>query len=353
MKQENDDITRLFRTRLGDAEMPVRDGFWEKLETDIPLAGQRGRRLLMFRVAAAASVLLVLAGASTAFWYFSPKEEMRQAFHQINLVNGANIDGDGIRIQPGPKPTPLGNILPKPRHGQANGTPAMPTDTKEDSIAVSFSFSISFSASAGGHSTASRPDNGYWPAANAAATTTPVAAAGEGGADNKPAAAKNTTRRRWALKAEIGTTLPAQGGNYKMPITAGATIERQLTPHVGIESGLLYSNLRSAGQKLHYIGIPLRANFTFVNTRKVDLYATVGGIAEKCVAGAPDNGFGKEPIQLAVTGGVGIRYKLNDRLALFAEPGVSHYFPTDSSLSTVRTKRPTNLNLLCGLRMTY
>ncbi len=31
MKKENDEITDLFRTRLADAGMAVRDGFWEEL----------------------------------------------------------------------------------------------------------------------------------------------------------------------------------------------------------------------------------------------------------------------------------------------------------------------------------
>lgn len=44
---------------------------------------------------------------------------------------------------------------------------------------------------------------------------------------------------------------------------------------------------------------------------------------------------------------------MNDRFALFAEPSVSHHFDTDSQTRTLRTERPTNLNLLCGVRMTY
>ena len=164
---------------------------------------------------------------------------------------------------------------------------------------------------------------------------------------------KVVKRDRWAIKAQLGTALPADGGTYKMPISAGVTVERKLNDYLGIETGLLYSNLRSAGQHLHYLGIPVRVNVTLIDTKKVDLYATVGGIADKCIAGAPDNSFKEEPIQLAVTAGIGINYKINDRLALFAEPGISHHFSTDSKLATVRTKRPTNFNLLCGLRMTY
>ena len=40
MKKENDEITDLFRTRLADAGMTVRDGFWEELSQDIPVACQ-------------------------------------------------------------------------------------------------------------------------------------------------------------------------------------------------------------------------------------------------------------------------------------------------------------------------
>ena len=57
--------------------------------------------------------------------------------------------------------------------------------------------------------------------------------------------------------------------------------------------------------------------------------------------------------ELSVAAGVGVRYRLNDRFALFAEPSVSHHFGTDSETGTLRTERPTNLNLLCGVRMTY
>ena len=38
MKKENDEITDLFRTRLADAGMSVRDGFWEELSQEIPVA---------------------------------------------------------------------------------------------------------------------------------------------------------------------------------------------------------------------------------------------------------------------------------------------------------------------------
>ena len=348
MKKENDEITDLFRTRLADAEMSVRDGFWEELSQDIPVACQHRRRILLFRVAAAASVLLVLAASSATFLYFSPKEEMEEAFTKIAVTNGGQMDGDGIRVNQ--LPLPVEPVLPKPAP-KSFGMLSQCVE-EEDSLSITFSMSFYFSSTTtgSGNRYGNQGYNGYWQAANG---NTESSAVQVETASPAVTPEKVVKRHRWAIKAQLGTALPAEDGTYKMPVSAGVTVERKLNDYLGIETGLLYSNLRSAGQHLHYLGIPVRINVTLVDTKKIDLYATVGGIADKCIAGAPDNSFKEEPVQLAVTAGIGINYKINDRLALFAEPGISHHFSTDSKLATVRTKRPTNFNLLCGLRMTY
>ena len=274
-----------------------------------------------------------LAASSATFWYLSPKEEMEEAFTKIVVANSGRMDGDGVRANQ--LPTAMEPVLPKPAPKSFGLLAQYPEEG--DSVSISFSMSFSFSAT-------TTTGNG---------NTEPADAQGEKYTADMSAPVKNVKKHRWALKAQMGTALPAEDGTYKMPVSAGVTVERKLNDYLGIETGLLYSNLRSAGQHLHYLGIPLKANVTLMDTKKVDLYATVGGVADKCIAGAPDNSFKEEPIQLAVTAGIGITYKINDRLAVFAEPGVSHHFKTDSKLATVRTKRPTNFNLLCGLRMTY
>ena len=349
MKKENDEITDLFRTRLADAGMTVRDGFWEELSQDIPVACQHRRRLIFFRVAAAASVLLVLAASSATFWYLSPKEEMEEAFTKIVVANSGRMDGDGVRANQ--LPTAMEPVLPKPAPKSFGLLSQYPEEG--DSVSISFSMSFSFSATTttgNGNRYGNQGNNGFWQATNG---DTESSVAPEEQSNVNVAQPEAVKKHRWAMKVQVGTALPADNGTYKMPVSAGVTVERKLNESLGIEAGLLYSNLRSAGQHLHYLGIPVKVNVTLVDTKKFDLYATVGGIADKCIAGAPDNSFKEEPIQLAVTAGIGINYKINDRLAVFAEPGVSHHFKTDSKLATVRTKRPTNFNLLCGLRMTY
>lgn len=101
--RENDEITGLFRSRLAGAEMTVREGFWEKLQEDVasPAASRKKAAFLSpkyYRIAAAASVIFVLGGVSAAFWFFSPKEEIKDAFTQVAaLTPEGSLNGDAAQ----------------------------------------------------------------------------------------------------------------------------------------------------------------------------------------------------------------------------------------------------------------
>ena len=336
MKRENDEITDLFRSRLTDAELPVRDGFWEDLSQGLTVCQHR-RRLVFYRITAAASVLLVLAASSAAFWYFSPKEEIEKAFSEIAVANTGTLDGDGVKQKPVPR--------------RLQGIAAYEGASDDSaSVTLSMSFHFSMTSTERGERRNQRND-GFWQTGTAIEQEQTTSTT-----EQEPATTvlkKADKSRRWSLKAGVGTSLPAAGGEFKMPVTVGLTVEKHFNKYVALETGLHYANLRSDGQSLHYLGIPVKMNVTLVDNKKLDFYATVGGIVDKCIAGAPNNSFQSEPLQLAVTAGVGVNYQISDKMALFAEPGVSHHFGTDSGLKTVRTARPTNFNLICGLRMTY
>lgn len=348
MKKENDEITDLFRSRLADAEMPVRDGFWQHLQSDTAACSHR-RRLAFFRIAAAASVLLVLAASSAAFWFFSPKEEIEEAFTQVAAVTGTSSGLDGDVVKQDFTPICAQPVL-QPNHSRpVTLLSHYPGAGDEDSVSVTVSMSFSFSATRRVVcDNRNHADGDIWQTGSNGA---PVGGSGEE-FSLVPASVDAGRPKTWAVKAAIGTALPAGSGKYKMPVTAGVTVERKFNKHLALETGLLYTNLRAA-QNLHYLGIPVKLNITLAETPKLELYASVGGVADKCMAGAPDNDFRHEPVQLAVMAGVGVSYKVSDKIALFAEPGVSHHFKTDSKLETLRTARPTNFNLICGLRMTY
>lgn len=377
--RNNDGLENLFRNRLSNARMEVRDGFWEELQRDLPPAapasgGADGlvsgkRRFLSpryYRVAAAASVVLVLGVASAAFWYFSPKEEIRDAFEEVAVaVPQGNLMQDRVQEQ---FPS-LAQAEPSATHqaGQPSAGQGQDMTGAADDEPVSVRVSITITerhygrqATSGGQYYASRRGNAY------TANTTDEAAGNryaerkdadvtsrQGGRETMQEA--NDFAGKRALKAMVGTALPK--GDCCAPLTAGVSGEWRLgRSNLWLETGLQYNLLPMKGDgkhSLHTLAVPVKLNLTLLQTDKLDLYVSAGGAAEKCIAGAPDNSFKAEPVRLSAMAGLGVRYKLNDRIALFAEPGVSHSFGTDSSLQTLRTERPTNLNLLCGVRMMY
>lgn len=364
MKKENDELTNLFRTRLEEMEMPVREGFWEELQHDIPVALSR-RRQLIHRFSAAASVLLILAGASAAFLYFSPKEEIANAFTQVAVSTGSS-GKMGVDIVHGDLPD-----------FHASSTSPVPVASKpaeqieeyveEESFSVSFSmsFSVSSSETHSQHRTATGYDGqtSYAGGLERERTT-----ASDGEVATSVRTAENKKQGTWSAGAfaSVGllTATNTAGGvtvDYKRPFSAGVTVRKALSDRWGIESGLVYTQLnaeRTMGgdesftqdQKLHYIGVPLKVDLSLYTNKRVKLYASAGGMVEKCVSAREEK---PDPLQLSLTTAVGLQYKLSDRLSLYAEPGLSYYFDDGSPITTIRKEKPLNMNLLCGVRMTY
>lgn len=411
--KENDGLSKLFRNRLSGAEMNVRDGFWDELQSNLSVinatenayveaatidsadiftilssqedvssstpsnidstadgdSSPKKRKELvllprLYRIAAAASVALVLGVAAASFWYFSPKDEIQEAFTKVaTLTPGGNLKGDLVQDlfpsihEANPVANNSGNKLP------ANSQSVIAVDEGDEeieSVSVTVSFTVTqrvynnqFDNSRYGN-TYLNSDRTRYHNANNNATSVSDNSAGSSTQSSQMAAANRTealnNNHKWAFKAGVGTSLPKN--NLGMPFTANFSVERSLTKKLSLEAGLQYNYL-DGECAIHTLAVPLKMNVLLTSSSKVDLYATLGGAAEKCIAGAQDNSFDAEPIQLSATAGLGVRYKLNDRIALFAEPSVSHHFNTDSQTKTLRTERPTNFNVLCGVRMTY
>jgi len=398
MKKENDELTNLFRTRLEDVEMPVREGFWEELQRDIPMVISH-RRQIIHRFSAAASVLLILAGASAAFWYFSPKEEIANAFTQVAVTTGTTgkMGADVIHEE-------LPSIY-------ASSTSPTPSSSKpaavieehpdEESFSVSFSMSFSISSSTSNNDTQNRVTNrheGQTSYAGGFENNKAISETEEDDAAVIPI--KKEKHRTWSIGAfasggilndrhhsqqvepfisytAISATEPGTI-KHKQPFSLGLSVRKELSERWGIESGVVYTQLNSeltAGERksytqdqtLHYVGIPLKADLSLYKSNHINLYASAGGMVEKCVSGkvktnyyedgvrtgADRNSLKADPLQLSLTAAVGLQYKLNDRLSLYAEPGLSYHFDDGSPITTIRKEKPLNINLLCGVRMTY
>ena len=151
---------------------------------------------------------------------------------------------------------------------------------------------------------------------------------------------------------------------HKQPLSFGVPVRKALPKNFSVETGVTYTMLSSeityenssekTDQKLHYIGIPVRANWSFVNDKRFTVYVSSGGAIEKCVYGKV--GSEKEtvkPVQLSVMGAVGAQYNISNRVGIYVEPGVSYFFDDGSPIETIRKENPTNFTLQAGIRLTY
>lgn len=427
MKKEHDDLIHLFRTQLEDAELPVSDSLWDRLEQNIPATISR-RRIFFTRISTAASVLLILGVASAAFWFLSPKDEIAAAFTEIavNIQPEGEINTDHVVQEEFP-----------PIHAQSqsfnpSSVPQNPLNRvlvmpDEDSVSVSISMSFSFTTKKRNNNpyqeqtayitdhnkelsnepseteqsptyTGYTKKNNGWSVSFFISANPPRGSVSHTGLymfteRNNALSVANTGSNSSVSRDDFDTEqaynnfmriagLPSEKQTrvrHHIPVSAGINIRKQLNERISLESGLVYSyasselsggddkDYYSQQQKLHYLGIPLKANVNLYSQKKMDIYAAAGGMIEKSVTGKIDTDYfdngqlaysssskiNPKEFQLSATLSAGIKYALNEKISVFAEPGISYYFDNDSPITTIRSERPLNFNLLCGLNVTF
>lgn len=152
--------------------------------------------------------------------------------------------------------------------------------------------------------------------------------------------------------------------NHKQPISAGISVRKNLSKGFSIETGLVYTLLisdlsyenstASVRQKLHYLGLPLRTNWNFIDKKDFTFYLSAGGMIEKCIYGKI--GTNKEtidPVQWSILTAVGAQYNVSKHVGIYVEPGMSYYFDDGSDAQTIRKENPCNFTLQAGLRLSY
>lgn len=163
------------------------------------------------------------------------------------------------------------------------------------------------------------------------------------------------------------------------PLRVGVSVRYMITNRWSVESGVTYAYLRSkvrsgsdeyyysAQQSLHYIGLPLNLNFNVWGNRYLTVYASAGGLMEKCVGGelrtvSYFNGAKGDtvledimvkPLQWSVSASLGLQYNLSWLLGFYLEPGVMYSFDNGSPIRTVYNARPIDFNLKLGLRFMF
>lgn len=189
----------------------------------------------------------------------------------------------------------------------------------------------------------------------------------------------------WEDSPLLGILVYNQGKEIKteikhhLPIRTGILFTYNFNNRIGLESGMIYTNLTSdikegsqshyfnGEQTLHYVGIPLNLKSRIYAWKGFELYTSLGILAEKCVSGnikkeyVLDNILKKaekedidiKPLQWSANASVGVQYNITPLMGLYVEPGMSYYFKNSSPIKTIYKDKPLNFNLNLGVRFTF
>ena len=150
---------------------------------------------------------------------------------------------------------------------------------------------------------------------------------------------------------------------HHLPLSFGLSFSVKFPYGLSVESGVNYTLLRSdvrmefspedLSQKLHFIGVPLRLNWQFVERGRFSAYLAGGGMVEKCVSATlGGRSVDESALQWSLLAALGAQYRLGDRVGLYFEPEASYYL-TDTELRTSRSDAPLTLTLRIGVRLLF
>lgn len=421
---EEDRWEKAFRGRLEDYSEPVPEQIWENLEADLKTA-RGGRPVYSFRrIAAAAAVFLaVLSTASLYFLYTPSAEYVKQVRTEIPVSRPSSPVES---LSPQPSKLFIAKVKGSVRT-YTDTSSEISSPVKEETVTTA---QVSAHETGPDKTTTKSADmqEAESPAKGPAENKI-SSARKKTYRTSYPVSPKRRKDKNWSVGILAGNTpeysgssnagfasMGSKGGSgwyglnpigdeemsesreayqdmllrnidrdavtsikHKMPVTVGLSFRYGLNHWLSLETGLAYtflsSELRTGNeydfyinrQKLHYVGIPLKVNFKFLDRKYVTLYASTGGMMEKCVSGKLDSDFyieGKEdksfkedltvkPLQWSLSAAVGAQYNAMEHLGIYVEPGIVYYFDDGSTVETIRKEKPFNFNLQMGVRFTY
>ena len=170
--------------------------------------------------------------------------------------------------------------------------------------------------------------------------------------------------------------LPSEGiqettiSKYTIPLSVGLSARYHFTEKLAVSAGINWSYLSREFKgnyktesgvfthNLQYIGVPVSVSYDVIDSKTLLFYCYAGGNAEKAISSkyyiyanssAPILTEQVPGLQYGLFGGIGVEFKLTDRLGLYADPCVKYYFPGNQPKS-IRTDKPLMFSFEAGLR---
>lgn len=151
-------------------------------------------------------------------------------------------------------------------------------------------------------------------------------------------------------------TFPFKGG-----FSVGIPVSDRLRITTGLEYSLYqtrvsYTMVEMSGvkkQAAHYLGVPLRLDWTLASNRWLDVYVGGGASGDWCVGATlagkeiPRDGF-----SFSLLGAGGVQFNMTRHLGLYVEPEISWTLPSEKRvLETYRSAHPFLFSVATGLRI--
>ena len=148
---------------------------------------------------------------------------------------------------------------------------------------------------------------------------------------------------------------------HRMPLVVGLSVKDPFTDKLGVTIGLEYSLYSSSfsyppGEKtqlVHYLGVPVRLDWTFVSSRWLDAYLGAGVKGDLCMGATLDGkSIGKDGPAFRLLGAGGIQFNATRNFSLFVEPEISWTVPSERRvLSTYSSEHPWMFTVATGVRI--
>ncbi|MCQ2157683.1 MAG: PorT family protein [Bacteroidales bacterium] len=153
---------------------------------------------------------------------------------------------------------------------------------------------------------------------------------------------------------------------YGIPLSFGVGIRFNITDRFSIGTGLNYSLLSrkfdgsyqgyygEVKHNLQYVGIPVNAYYTILQSNTIKFYTFAGGEAEYAVSNKyhiDDKVYSEQVkgLQYSAAVGLGVEFRVTDFLGIYIDPSARYYFNCKQP-NSIRTVQPFMINFEAGLR---
>lgn len=400
------DWTTQLRQRLADYEAPAPEGLWNDIEAALgqpaaPAAGQKARRTGLRRWAAAAAVAALIGGGAYLAWHTEQAQQPAELTQRVAEPAKQHPDTPPATEQPH-SATPLltqratgSQTTVAPSRDDNAATPTAATPDSERTAADSPNGSTqpqpptqretlppSTTPGYAKHDTQYTKHNASNARRKAPHPALSLYAMGGGNAQNSTngvlmspvlanyysSIANTPNASRSEKQKPIYLSDYEERQHHDQPLSLGLTVSLPVSSRLALVTGLAYTRLHaeftnimsansiSKEQTLHYVGIPLSAQYHFWRTRWLQAYASAGmqidkNISAKVATDGSAQTTDLDRLQWSAQGAVGVQLNMMPQLSLYAEPGVKYYFDNGSHLQNYFKDKPLEFNLQFGLRL--